>query len=456
MRFGQRRNGLTYTGVTDIARTLRDSSSRKTKPLPLPTSLQPPSGLTIRDVVRLALVVLPATMAALAYFDTRNSLLWAGAAILTVAVLLAARVRLILPDWAIVLALAYEIPSLANARYAANGLPFAKVLCVAAVSYFLVRLSPRTTLQIATVSLLTGAGGVALAWFALAQAGEHIVALQTIGFSDVVAFRWRLVVPPPPWVAGEWFTLLLLTLPFAFAVVAFCWLRRRRSLSLIALAVPIPIIAALLLSCSRAVFWAVVVLLVTAVGLAALYRVISVRAALASAAGALCMLGLVLFVDNAVYLGIARAYTGSQTSQVRSTEGRLAIWKRSVEVFRLSPVWGVGSGNAPLFLTGSADPEETTGFASRTFSLPIQLLTEKGIIGTGIYMALLVLAGRAAHRKLRSSKTTLEYKGMLCCVAAGVIAVLFRELTYSSLFEHAATAMLFAMCLALLVNEEPA
>ncbi len=180
------------------------------------------------------------------------------------------------------------------------------------------------------------------------------------------------------------------------------------------------------------------------------------RAVLASAAVALCMLGLVLFADNAVYPGIARAYMGSQTSQVRSTEGRLAIWKRSAKVFRISPVWGVGSGNAPLFLAGSADPEETTGFASRTFSLPIQMLTEKGVIGTGIYLAVLVLVASAAHRKLRSSKTTLESKGMICCFAAGVIAVLFRELTYSSLLEHAATAMLFAMCLALLVNEEPA
>jgi hypothetical protein len=349
-----------------------------------------------------------------------------------------------------------EIPSLANSQYAANGLPFAKVLCGATICYFLVRLCARTASQVVTASLLAGAGGVALAWFALGQAGEHILGLQTIGFSDVVAFRWRLIALPAPWVVGEWFTLLLLTLPFALAVIAFCWLRRYRGLSLMAAAMPIPIIAALLLSCSRAVFWAVVVLLLTTVGLAAFYRVISAKAALASAAIALCMLGLVLFADNAVYPGIARAYAGSQTSQVRSTEGRLAIWKRSVEVFRLAPLWGVGSGNAPLFLAGSADPEETTGFASRTFSLPIQLLTEKGVIGTAIYLSLLVLAGRAAHRKLRSSKTALESKGMTCCFAAGVIAVLFRELTYSSLLEHAATAMLFAMCLALLVNEEPA
>jgi len=371
-----------------------------------------------------------------------------------VAAILTERVRLRLPDLGIGLALVYEVASLATSRYAANGLPYAKVLCCAAVCYFLVRLSARTVSRVVMVSALVAVGGVALAWFALAQAGEHIIELQANGFSDLVAFRWRLIAPPAPWVAGEWFTLLLLTLPFALAATAFCWLRGRRGLSALAAALAIPILAALLLSCSRAVFWAVIVLLVTAVGLAALYRVIPARSALAAGAAAICLLGLVLLVDNAMCPGIAKAYTGSQTSQVRSTEGRLAIWKRSAEVFRLAPVWGVGSGNAPLFLSGSADAEETTGFASRTFSLPIQSLTEKGLLGTGIYLALLVLAGIAAHRKLRSAETARESKAMLCCIAAGVVAVLFRELTYSSLFEHAATAMLFAICMALLVNEE--
>lgn len=166
-------------------------------------------------------MVFPAALAVLAYLGTGSFFLWASAAVLAAVVLLAESVRLILPDWAIELALVYEIPSLANASYAANGSPYAKVLCAAAVCYFLVRLSARTVSQIAAVSILAGAGGVALAWFALTQAGEHILGLQTIGFSDIVAFRWRLIVPPAPWVAGEWFTLLLLTLPFALAAVAF-------------------------------------------------------------------------------------------------------------------------------------------------------------------------------------------------------------------------------------------
>jgi O-antigen ligase len=219
---------------------------------------------------------------------------------------------------------------------------------------------------------------------------------------------------------------------------------------------PISIAAGLLLSCSRAVFWSLIVFAVVAVGTAAGYRTTGLKAALIAIACTFGVLGLVLATENLFYSGVAGAYTGQQTSQARSTEGRLAIWKRSADVFNLSPLWGVGSGNAPLFLTSNSDQEETTAFASRTFSLPIQVLTEKGAIGAALYLAVLVLARWQAHRKLRNPKVSLQMKGLTCCLVAGVVAVLFRELTYSSLLEHAATAMLFTMSLALLAAEEPA
>jgi O-antigen ligase len=359
-------------------------------------------------------------------------------------------------DWAVLLVLPYEARSLLVSRYPANGLLSVKTVCIVVLCYVLVRLAIRTTQQAVAVALLVGTGGVVLAWQALSQASDQIHALRAVWFSDIVAFRWRVIGPPASWVLGEWFTLVLLTLPFAFAIPAFLWLGRGRKLAVGAALVPALISSALLLSCSRAVFTGMVVFVVTVVGLATVFRVVRLKAAGFLVGGAFCVLGLILIAENAVYPGIAEAYTGRHTSQVRSTEGRLAIWKRSVDVFALSPWWGVGSGNAPLFLASSADQEETTGFASRTFSLPIQILVEKGIVGAAIYVVVLVLAGWEAHRKLRSPKVSPQMKGMTCCFAAGVIAVLSRELTYSSLFEHAATAMLFAMCLALLVNPEEA
>jgi O-antigen ligase len=287
------------------------------------------------------------------------------------------------------------------------------------------------------------------------QFSEHFHELQSNALADPVAFRNRLIAPPSPWVLGEWFTLVLMTLPFAFAVAVYLCLAGRRRLGTLSLVPSLTIAAALTLSCSRAVFWGLALFFVGVFALGAVYRIFSIRTAGAGIVGCMCALGVLVLSQNVIYPGVMGAYTGRHTSQARSTEGRLAIWKRSADVFKLSPLWGVGSGNAPLFLAASADEDQTTGFASRTFSLPIQVLTEKGAVGAALYLAVLVLAGWEAHRKLRNPKVSLQMKGLTCCLMAGVMAVLFRELTYSSLLEHAATAMLFAMSLALIVSLEP-
>jgi hypothetical protein len=389
------------------------------------------------------------------YVPSANvTLVLVGCALLSAFLFRAVAAPLRLIDWAVMILLTHAGASFFSSTYPANGMAPARTVLSGCLIYLLVRMAA-TTRQHVAASLFVAASGVRFTWSAVSQFPEHFHELQANGFSDSVAFRSRLITPPSPWVPGEWFTLVLLTLPFAFALPASFWLGRRRTLAAIAALVPIPIAAALLLSCSRAVFWAVVVFVFVAFSAAAAYRILPARTALLGSVVTLCAFAVVLFTENAFYPGIAEAYLGRHASQVRSTEGRLTIWKRSADVFKLSPIWGVGSGNAPLYLAASADEEQTTGFASRTFSLPVQILVEKGIVGAVLHLAVLALAGWEAHRKLRSPQTSLQTKGMTCCLAAGLAAVLFRELTYSSLLEHAATAMLLAMILAFLATEEP-
>src|SRR5581483_6330896 len=296
-------------------------------------------------------------------------------------------------DWAMLLALVYHVPELLLARYPANSVRATTTFWAAVSFYALVRIAIRTPRQVAVIAALVGTGGMVLAAFALMQFDRQVGLLRTNGFSDIVAFRARLIAPPSPWVLGEWFTLVLLTLPFACVVPIFLWFGQRRILGAIAVVMPIGVAAGLLLSCSRSVFWGMIAFAAVAVGLGMIYRVIRPKAAAIAMAGMLGAVGLMMAAGNAFYPGIVESYTGQHTSQVRSTEGRLAIWHRSTDVFKLSPFWGVGSGNAPLFLTASADEDQTTGFASRTFSLPVQLLTEKGVIGSMLYLAVLLLAG---------------------------------------------------------------
>jgi hypothetical protein len=408
-----------------------------------------------QDAIRFRLQLLRGVLAAaipifvgFAYYGKANAVLLLCSVLLAVCAFVAPRFRPRSLDWAIALVGAYELLSVALSQYRTNSLWAARTVCAAILIYFLMRAATQTINELLLVAAAAGCGGVALAGFALTQFNRHFRELQTSGLSDAVAFRYRLIAPPPPWVLGEWFTLLFLTLPLMCAVAVFFGQTERRKLAAVWIFPGLSIAAALGLSCSRAVLWGVGVFIVVLFSIMAFYHVVRVRTALTCMACVLCTVAALVIAENAFYPGVLGAYAGRHISQVRSSEGRIAIWKRSAAVFAIAPWWGVGAGNAPLFLTSSADEDQTTGFASRTFSLPIQMLTEKGVVGVSLYLAVLMLAGWEAHRKLRNPKISPEVKGMICCFVAGMVAVVFRELAYSSLFEHGSTAMLFAISLA--------
>ncbi|MBZ5689775.1 MAG: O-antigen ligase family protein [Acidobacteriia bacterium] len=301
----------------------------------------------------------------------------------------------------------------------------------------------------------------------------------------LLPFRSRLIHPVPGWLPGESFTALLLALPFACAAAAYPWRKQslpyRRVGAVVALLPTIVIVSGLCLSLSRAVFWSTVLFLIVTCSLMTAYRLVSVKAGSALLASSFAGLVVVLTVASAFYPGIFKAYLGRQVSQVRSTQGRTVIWSHSLELVRSHPFWGVGSSNAALFLLSSADEQDTTGFASRSFSLPVQILVEKGIIGFALYAAFLILVAREFHKSMKSGpaqsklsstregpgsrasrksaedsrlESQIAGKATNCGFAAGIIAVLFRELMYSSLFEHTLTLSLFMALVALVCRRE--
>jgi O-antigen ligase len=376
-----------------------------------------------------------------AYFRSLGVVLVGSGALLVATIVVskvATRMRAL--DWAVTSVGVYEIASLFVSTYRANSIWYAEIVVIAVLMYLVVRLAIAADWQALIVAGLIGAGGAYLAWTALIDFHSHLSALRDVGLTGIVAFRSRLIAPES-YVLGEWLTILLLTLPFACVLALWLWSKGKTRWAAAAGVLAASIVAALCLSCSRAVFWSVMLLCVLAPGLAALCRLLPIWIACV----ALGAVGLVLAVETTVYPGIVEAYMGGHSSQVRSTEGRIAIWKRSVDLWREHPVWGVGAGNSPLYLNAplinGGDQDETVGFASRTFSLPFQLLTEKGIIGLLLYGAVFSLATWEMHRRRDL---------VACCLFAGMVAVLARELTYSSLLEHPVTAMLTTTTLGLI------
>jgi tetratricopeptide (TPR) repeat protein len=338
-------------------------------------------------------------------------------------------------------------------QYPANSVRTAWSVLIAALVYYAVRLTVQRGPAAALLSGLLGLGGAWLAFTGLGQFQAQVRQLANVGLTDLIAFRSRLMSPPGQWVLGEWLTLLLLALPFACALAIWFWQTGRNRVAAIAVAPALAIAAALTLCCSRAVFWSMVLFCVMTCGFMAAGRIIRFRTAGLVLVSVLAVLGLIFATECALYPSVLEAYAGRHTSQVRSTEGRIGIWKRSADVVRAHPLWGVGSSNAALALTATGEQEDTSGFASRTFSLPIQVLVEKGAIVFLVYCAFVVLVGREFVRTLRSGAAPAN-KAMACCFAAGLVAVLARELTYSSLFEHTVTLALAAMLAALVVGPD--
>jgi O-antigen ligase len=385
-------------------------------------------------------------------------------------------------DWNLLVIAVFGVLSLVVSPYAANGIASTRAVVLSFVVFLAVRLTIRGPLPIVCFASVLGIGGAALALKGLGQFMAEAGRLSEAGFSNLLAFRSRLIVPPTPWIPGEWFTLVLLGLPFACALPAYLWRKGRTWLAVAALLPPLAITATVTLSLSRAVFWSTVLFFFASAALMVASKVVSPGKGVALLAGTLGGLALVLACESAIYPGLLKTYAGQHASQTRSTQGRVGIWHRSMELVRAHPLVGVGASNAALMLLSSADDEETTGFASRTFSLPVQIVVEKGIIGLLLYGAFLVLLAREFLKTMRysppladnvkaqaSGRLSLKdtrnttgtdaehdaaYKGMVCCFAAGIIAVLLRELTYSSLMEHSLTLVLVAALAALICRPE--
>jgi hypothetical protein len=385
-------------------------------------------------------------------------------------------------DWAALGLLVFEIPSVFFSQYRANSLHTSEATAAAGSAYLLARWLISRHWQAAWLAGMVSLGGSVLAGHGISQFFSARVQLQQVGLSNLTAFRTHLLHPIPGWLPGESFTLLLLCLPFGYGLVLYLWRRDSFPTNWLGLVLPMAavllIAGALCLSLSRAVFWSTILFCSVATALLVSYRVIDFKRGSVLLLMVLGSLSLVLALESILWPGIFKTYFGTETSQVRSTHGRFEIWHRSAALARSHPFWGIGSSNAALFLLSTTDQEETTGFASRSFSLPVQIFVEKGIIGLALYAAFLVLFALDFHCSLftkggpiprsigKSRRGTQSerfrmaaesgYKAMKCCFAAGLVAVIFRELTYSSLFEHAIMLVLVFILAALACRREEA
>jgi O-antigen ligase len=105
-------------------------------------------------------------------------------------------------------------------------------------------------------------------------------------------------------------------------------------------------------------------------------------------------------------LAIVVGSTENSTVQLGGGAGRLtalssnryAYWRVALDTFDKQPIRGVGAGGWSVYWL---QRQGNNGFAQDAHSLPLQTMSELGLVGLAFLIALLVGAAMAAHKALR-------------------------------------------------------
>jgi O-antigen ligase len=208
------------------------------------------------------------------------------------------------------------------------------------------------------------------------------------------------------------------------AALALAWVRRRPG-ELAALAAAVALMAAgLVVTYSRSST------LMLMVGLALLAgRAVGPRRAAIGGAALLIVLGgaTIAASDN-----VRRAATDADRLE-RVSEGRFDLMKGGLEIWREEPIAGVGLGGFETRFEETLTPlEQRRVRVVISHNAPITILSETGLVGIALFIALIAGAGWAAVRGSRDEGDAGWARWALGAMLAGILV---HSLLYAALFE---------------------
>ena len=200
-----------------------------------------------------------------------------------------------------------------------------------------------------------------LALSAIASAVNWKHELAASGFTDALALRSRLTYPLGAFL-GEWATIVLALLPFPTATLLLAASRRMRVWNFMCLSM---VWTALWLSFTRGAYLGAGLFLVS---VCVLLKVFPGGRSCCAGAGLVCAaagLGLVAAcgVNGDAVLGTASM--GAGVSQIRSAEGRLALWRHLMQSPEAHSAFGIGRYNFPIVFGDRGGEAAARGFVTR-------------------------------------------------------------------------------------------
>jgi O-antigen ligase/tetratricopeptide (TPR) repeat protein len=319
--------------------------------------------------------------------------------------------------------------------YPANSVSFPLVfLCFTLLWFFLQQRMREPAQQQFMLSGLAAIGGL-LALFTLFFFLFYWVKVRDMGFEDITQFRF--LYRPMGMLSNDWVSIMLAFLPFA-AATCFSSSGKYACLSGIACAF---ITISIIISHSRGAIFTLFFLGLLVLALLLYYRIYTIRKLLLGSCICIAVLAVVCMpVRSSLHTTLVLT---ENVSQVRSIEGRINKWHDAWELFRQHPTTGVGAGNFALRAEPPGNQRETM-FTARGTNSWLQLAAEKGICGLAVYGLFLALWLIQMVKILRKRNKT-QFVSVVC--AAGVLACLLRETSFSTLFEKPILLLLLMLLL---------
>jgi O-antigen ligase len=242
----------------------------------------------------------------------------------------------------------------------------------------------------------------------------------------------------------------LALLPFALGCSALERGRNRWFLS-IALLAATSLTTVMILSFSRSIYLALAVFLIGIVAIMKWHHVPSFR--LVRTYGILAALFLITAIGSfRVERSVLESLGNSTISQQRSVRARISIWQDTVRAIERHPLLGTGGFSDGFESLATLKDSPDHSFSARSFNAPLEVMLSSGALGLLAYGAF--LCGPIFAALSRSATVTREVVQiqLAAILTAGLIALIVRDMFYTSIVLDGKTILIMWISIACLQN----
>jgi tetratricopeptide (TPR) repeat protein len=281
-----------------------------------------------------------------------------------------------------------------------------------------------------TIALIGILGAVCTLFFFLLYQNK----VAEMGFNDLTQFRF--LYHPMGMLSNDWASIMLAFLPFAVAA----WQISSKYSWIWVLAIGF-ITFSILVSFSRGaiiagLFWGILLL-----SIFTYYRIYNSKRLIIGICAITIFVSLICIpISSPLFTTLSLTKTESQKL---SLEGRINKWKDAWLLFCQHPATGVGAGNFALKSETLSNRRETI-YTGRCTNSWLQLIAEKGCCGIIVYglCGLLWIIHSVIMIRRREKKDLVAV-----LFVSGILVCLFRETTFSTLFEKPMLLILLLLML---------